>query len=205
MHGGKKKIKLLPPAQGYDLMAPVYDRKESYLDSFEQGRLLALMGSVRGLSILDAGAGTGRLAVKLVRGGARVVAADFSTRMLKVLKKKDGALFAVAGDAERLPVQNNSFDWVLGAFLLVHLSDPSLFFEQAYAALKDGGRLLITNINQKEPPAVATQSGIIKVASCYHRPDRIREMLERLAFQIELDEFIKENGIWINQMLVARK
>ena len=83
-----KKIKILPSDVGYDLAAGSYDEREKYLNSFEKDKLLPLLGKVDGLKILDAGAGTGRLAMKMAKMGASVVALDVSEKMLEVLRKK---------------------------------------------------------------------------------------------------------------------
>ena len=111
----------------------------------------------------------------------------------------------VVGDAESLPFGDNTFDWVVAAFLIVHLKDPRNFFDEAYRVLKDGGRILITNINQKESPEVDTAEGKIKIESFYHRPEKIREILEELAFGIEKGVFVKEKDVWVNQIVVGRK
>lgn len=182
-----------------------YDRKEAYLNSFEKGEILGILGDVRGKKILDVGAGTGRLSVLLAGGGAEVTAIDVSESMLKILSKKNRKIKIMIGDAENLPFAENSFDAVTAAFLIVHLKEPKYFFDEAYRVLRAGGQLLITNINQKEPPAVKTVAGDIKIESFYHRPDSVRETLESLAFAIEKEKIIKENGVWINQIILAKK
>ncbi|MEK7644430.1 MAG: hypothetical protein AAB390_03960 [Patescibacteria group bacterium] len=48
-------------------------------------------------------------------------------------------------------------------------------------------------------------AGDIKIESFYHRPDSVRETLESLAFAIEKEKIIKENGVWINQIILAKK
>ncbi|MBU0546478.1 class I SAM-dependent methyltransferase [Patescibacteria group bacterium] len=201
----KKKIKIMPSRTGYDLAAAGYDKKEKYLNSFEQNKILPLLGDIRGLKILDAGAGTGRLAVELSRQGAKVFALDVSEEMLKVLSSKDKKIKTVIGDVEELPFEENFFDWIVSAFVIVHLKDPTRFFDEVYRVLKDGGRFLLTNINQKEPPEVDTREGKIKIESYYHRPEKVREILESLAFTIEKEVFVKEGENWINQIIVAKK
>lgn len=200
-----KKNKILPSSSGYDLAAPDYDKKEKYLDSFEKGQILPLFGDVKNKKILDVGAGTGRLAVALARIGAEVTALDVSGRMLEQIKNKSKNIKTVAGDAETLPFNDNTFDFVVAAFLIVHLKDPSRFFDEAYRVLKDNGLLIVTNINQKEPPEIKTEEGIIKIESFYHRPEKIRQALSSLAFAIEHEIFVKENDLWLNQIIAARK
>ncbi len=205
------KIKIYPSDTGYDLAATHYDDKQKYLNSFEKGRVLPLLGYVNGKSILDVGAGTGRLAIDLIKQNALVTALDVSAEMLNELKKKiknyskASHLKTIVGDAESLPFDSDSFDFVVAAFLIVHLKDPRRFCDEAYRVLKPGGRLVVTNINQTDPPEIKTKSGLIKIESYYHRPERIKEILEELAFGIRQEIFIKEKDVWVNQLIVASK
>lgn len=200
----KKKIKILLPADGYNLASSVYDQRADYLNSFEKGGLWPLLGDLKNKKVLDVGAGTGRLATELARRNAEVTALDISPKMLEVLRHKDRRIKTVVGSAETLPFADETFDWVVAAFLIVHLDQPKYFFEEAYRVLKPGGRLLVTNINQKEPPEVKTKSGPIKITSYYHRSEKIRHLLAELAFGVE-EKIIEENGRWICQILVGVK
>lgn len=201
----KVKVKILSSAKGYNLAASVYDKKEGYLNSFEKGRISGVLGDLKGKKVLDVGAGTGRLTVELARAGAEVTALDVSEEMLKVLKRKNAQIETVVGEAEDLLFGDNIFDFVTAAFLVVHLKDPISFFNEVYRVLKVGGKFLVTNINQKEPPEVQTKDGTIKIDSYYHRPESIREKLESLAFDIEREEFVQENDVWVNQIILAVK
>ncbi len=201
----KQKIKTFDTASGYDLAASFYDKKEKYLNSFEKGHILSLLGSVQGKRILDVGAGTGRLALDLIKAGAQVTALDLSKNMLNQLKQKTSKVKIVLGDAENLPFEEKSFDAVIAAFLIVHLKEPLIFFDQVYRVLKEGGIFVCTNINQKEPPPIETTRGIIKIESYYHRPEKILEDLQNLAFTIKEEKIIKEKDVWINQIIVAQK
>jgi len=198
-------IKILKSKAGYDLAASVYDVKEKYLNSFEKKSLDNILGDLNGKNVLDVGAGTGRLSVKMSRLGAKVTALDLSEEMLKILKNKDRKIEIVQGDAESLPFEDGAFDIVTAVFLIVHLKDPKVFFDEAYRVLKDGGRLIFSNINQKEAPLVKTKNGDIKIESFYHRPDRIIEILEELAYSIEKNEMVYENEVWVNQIVLAIK
>ena len=201
----KQKITIMPSTSGYNLAAADYDKKEKYLNSFEKDKLIPLLGDVRGKTILDVGAGTGRASVILAKMGAAVTALDVSEQMLKELKKKNPKVQTVIGDAESLPFPDKSFDAVVAAFLIVHLKDPTRFFDEAYRVLKDGGMLVVSNINQKEPPEVKTPAGAIKIESYYHRPEKIRGVLESLAYDIKNEIFVKENDVWVNQIIAAQK
>lgn len=203
------KTKILNSQAGYDLAAADYDRKESYLDSFEKNKLLPLLGDLKEKKVLDVGAGTGRLAIRLAKLGANVTALDVSEKMLKEIKKKLKRNLAeiktVVDDCESLPFEDESFDVVVSAFHIVHLKDPRRFFDEIYRVLKPGGKFLVTNINQKRPPEIKTKQGIIEIESYYHRPEKVREVLEKLAFSIEKEVFVREGEVWVNQILLVIK
>lgn len=201
----KSKIKIVDSLKGYDLVGESYDEQKGYLDSFEQEHILQLLNEVQGKKILDVGAGTGRISIPLSDLGGEVFALDSSEEMLKVLKRKKPHITTILGDAEHMPFKNNMFDIVLATFMIVHLKDPTRFFDEAYRVLKPGGQLVVTNINQKEAPAVKTKEGKIKIESYYHRPEKIMSSLKNLAFSIEKELFVKERELWINQLIVASK
>ncbi len=200
-----KKIQVLSSEVGYNLAAQIYDENENYLNSFEQGELIPLLGALAGKKVLDVGAGTGRLSLPLANRGASVTALDVSPKMLELVKRKNAKIITVVGDAESLPFESGSFDIVTAAFLIVHLKDPTRFFDEVYRVLKDGGMFVVTNINQKDPPQVKTKEGQIIIESFYHRPEKIVEILESLAFSIEENVFVKEKEVWVDQIVVARK
>lgn len=211
------KTRILGPKSGYDLTADYYASHEKYWDSFEQYKVLPMLGDLRGKKVLDVGAGTGRLALRMAKTGAGVMALDVSEVMIDKLKvaclrldsagttARRGKLEMVIGDAESLSFENNSFDIVVAAFLIVHLKDPYIFFDEAYQVLKDGGILLVTNINQRRAPSIKTKSGLIEIKSYYHRPEEVVKSLEKLAFSVEENVFVRNENNWINQIIKARK
>ncbi len=200
-----KKIKILDSAEGYDLAAQDYDKKEKYLNSFEKGKFLSLLPEIKNKKILDVGAGTGRVSLSLSLAGAQVTALDVSEKILEVLKRKNKNIITIVGEAENLPFEKENFDVIVSAFLIVHLKDPKIFFDEVYRVLKPNGLFLVSNINQKEPPVIKTKEGDIQIKSYYHRPEKIREILEDLAFSIEKEEMIFEREVWVNQIVLAKK
>jgi len=201
----KARIKILPSDIGYDLAAARYDEKDGYLNSFEKGQVADVLGDLSGKKILDVGAGTGRLSLGFAKQGASVTALDLSGKMLQILTRNNPRIETQIADAEALPFADNTFDIVVAAFLIVHLKDPARFFDEAYRVLKDDGKFLVTNINQKEPPEIKTKEGMIKIESYYHRPEKVKQILEDLAFGIEKEIFIKVKDVWVNQIILAVK
>ncbi len=86
--------------------------------------LLDALGGRPGRRILDVGTGTGRAALLLARGGARVTGVDASTEMLAVARQRADAeglsvTFGV-GDAHSLDFPERAFDAAVSIRVLMH-------------------------------------------------------------------------------------
>ncbi|MCI0342207.1 MAG: NUDIX domain-containing protein [Planctomycetales bacterium] len=104
----------------------------------------ARAAAVAARTILDAGGGTGRYAVPLLRPrGPRVVLAD---RSAEALLRRPAAvgLMAVRTDLDGpWPFRDWTFDLILAVDVLPHLRAPEGFVDEALHALTPGGRLLV--------------------------------------------------------------
>jgi demethylmenaquinone methyltransferase/2-methoxy-6-polyprenyl-1,4-benzoquinol methylase len=123
-------------------------------------RRTAQMAAPHGAVALDLATGTGDLALELADQGARfVVGADFCPEMLtaavqKVRPHAGGAGIAfMAGDAQRLPFADNTFDCLVNGFLLRNLSDLDSALREFRRVLKPGGRLACLDLTHP-PPAL---------------------------------------------------
>src|SRR5215467_1481767 len=116
----------LPTREGYDRWAPIYDVDENPLVALEEPWVDRLLGEVRGINLLEVGCGTGRHAIRLASRRAIVHALDFSPVMLERARQKPGAekvLFQLHDLSLPLPFSNQTFDRVLCALVLDHISD----------------------------------------------------------------------------------
>jgi ubiquinone/menaquinone biosynthesis C-methylase UbiE len=203
---GKGKSNVYDSKEGYDLYANQYDKKLDFLHSFESDILLRMFKNFHGKSVLDVGCGTGRLIRLLKDRGAVITGADVSDEMIKIAGKKFPDVGVVSADIEDLPFKDKSFDVVVAAFVIVHLGSLQGAFDEAYRVLKDGGIFILTNINQKKAPKLKTdmEKDII-IKSYYHRPEDVTVALANSLFVIKTEEFVNEDGVWINQIISAEK
>jgi SAM-dependent methyltransferase len=90
-----------------------------------QGRVLAnMVGRIQDRDILDVGTGTGRAALLLAHGAARVTAVDASEEMLAIARRRAAeelvSVQFLRGDAHALDFADRSFDVAVAFRLLMH-------------------------------------------------------------------------------------
>ncbi len=126
------------PFDHFDLIAGCYDRAGPF--NLSEPFLGYLTLSSENL-LLDAGGGTGRVALAL-RGLVReVFVADVSRGMLRRAAMK--GLAAVNSPAESLPFPPESVDRVVMVDALHHVSDQYLTIKELWRVLAPGGRIVI--------------------------------------------------------------
>ncbi|HYO03502.1 MAG TPA: class I SAM-dependent methyltransferase [Mycobacterium sp.] len=91
-------------------------------------------------NVLDLGAGTGKLTVRLVERGLDVIAVDPIPEMLEVLSNSLPDTPALLGTAEEIPLPDDSVDSVLVAQAW-HWFDPERAIKEVARVLRPGGRL----------------------------------------------------------------
>ena len=104
----------------------------------------------KGDLVLDAGAGTGNLAVRLKQRGANVVALDNSEEGLRQLRVKDQEIGIIFHDlAKPLSFSDDYFDKIVSNNVIYTLApgDRDKVFKEFYRILKPGGILIMTNWN----------------------------------------------------------
>lgn len=130
-----------------------WDRKsnvrEVYSNTDRVLRNLALVADIRGMKVLEIGAGTGRDSLNLAKHGAIVYQVDYAANALKLMKEvaaESGLdVGLIGGDAFKLPFREGMFDIVFHQGLLEHFREPksTRLLEENVRVLKKGGILLV--------------------------------------------------------------
>jgi ubiquinone/menaquinone biosynthesis C-methylase UbiE len=112
--------------------------------TLERPETEALIGDVRGLRVLDVGAGTGHYAAwALAHGAACAVALDLTAEMLSAAPRP-----AVVADAVRLPFRTASFDLVVGALVLSFVGDRGGLLRETARVLREGGVVVLSDMHE---------------------------------------------------------
>lgn len=116
----------------------------------EEPALLAELGSVEGLRVVDLGCGDAALGRVLLRGGcARYLAIDGSARMVELARE---TLRGTAGEVERGDIEDFSappgaFDLVVSRMALHYVEDVGRVLAACHACLAPGGRIVLTVVH----------------------------------------------------------
>jgi demethylmenaquinone methyltransferase/2-methoxy-6-polyprenyl-1,4-benzoquinol methylase len=148
-------------ADKYDLMN---DLMSGGVHRLWKDRLIRDIRPKAGLHYLDVAGGTGDISFRIRKAAgptARITVCDLDNAMLTVGRDRavdrgyiDGFTW-VTGNAEALPVPDNSVDVYTIAFGLRNVTHIDTALAEAYRALKPGGRFFCLEFSRVEEPMLA--------------------------------------------------
>jgi ubiquinone/menaquinone biosynthesis C-methylase UbiE len=122
-----------------------------------QGERLAelerVAGGLRGLRVLDLGAGMGGFAVAAALEGARVTACEYNRAYCQIIKLRAARhrlrLPVSNAAGEDLPLPSAAFDAVVCWDVIEHVRAPEAVLREIARVLRPGGAALVTVINRR--------------------------------------------------------
>lgn len=145
-------------ARRYDIMN---DLMSGGLHRLWKDRFVARAKPRAGEEILDMAGGTGDVAFRMARRGARVTVADINPDMLEVGKQRSeqrelvGLTWKVE-NAEKLSFRDASFDAYTIVFGIRNVTDIPAALREAHRVLKRGGRFYCMEFSSSDWPGFAT-------------------------------------------------
>lgn len=136
----------LDPHTAYSLWASSYPpQPHNPLMKVEQAAMLELLPAVQGLSVLDAGCGTGRYLKELHARGANTVGIDFSDAMLS--RARQFAARIARADLRALPLVARSLDLVVCGLALGDVEELELVLKQFARVLRPGCHVIYSVVH----------------------------------------------------------
>ena len=141
----------------FDREAHQYDqwyqtKMGTFVDRVETKLALKMFPLRSGMTILDAGCGTGNFSIKLAEAKAKVTGVDISREMLLIAGEKSRQsgheIVFQEVDLHKLPFTDASFDGVISMAALEFIKEPEPVMDELYRVLKPDGHLLIGTINR---------------------------------------------------------
>ncbi|MBU4353597.1 methyltransferase domain-containing protein [Candidatus Parcubacteria bacterium] len=127
----------------------------------------------RGEKILDAGAGTGNLAILLEKKGARIIGLDFSQEALNIYESKNSKAEVLLADlTKKLPFADSYFDKIvsINVLFLIDRETRKKVAKEFYRIIKPNGKIVLVNLIEEFRPSriylehfkkIGKQKGII--------------------------------------------
>jgi ubiquinone/menaquinone biosynthesis C-methylase UbiE len=136
----------------FDQVAREWDKmRESFFSEAVREKAFSVAGLETGKMAADIGAGSGFMTEGLIRRGIQVIAVDQSETMLAEMKRKFIGLQGIdyrVGEAERLPISDETVDYVFANMFLHHVESPSTAIKEMFRILKPGGMMVITDLDE---------------------------------------------------------
>ncbi len=135
--------------QGWDAVAPGYEKAfESYARLFAE-EMLAQMKIGPGHRVIDIGAGPGILTMLAAPSGADVLGIDFSPNMVERLQRRlrdagIGNARAEVMDGQDLKLPDGSFDFAFSNFALIFFPDIERGLAEMHRVLRPGARIAVS-------------------------------------------------------------
>jgi SAM-dependent methyltransferase len=148
-------------AHGYERSSEAYDRGRPEYPAEAVSYLQGALGIGPGASVLDLGAGTGKLTRLLAPSGARLYAVEPVEAMRTRLKAAVPTASVLDGTAEAIPVEASALDAVVVAQAFHWFDGPKALCE-IHRVLKPHGRLgLVWNVRDESVAWVAALTRIV--------------------------------------------
>lgn len=145
--------------------------------------IFRLLGSINGLSILDAGCGGGYLCRQLARKGAKVVGVDISKKFIEIAEKKEKEdplnIKYYAESLHNLPMfKDKTFDIIISNLVLMDVADLDKAIKELRRVLKKSGKLVFS-IMHPCFPSPTVHGWMRKPRDSDRKEDRLYWMVDR--------------------------
>ena len=213
IHTGEDKKKFVE--EMFDDISSNYDMLNRILsfgiDKYWRKKLIQSMDIVKGQYIIDIATGTGDVAFSInKKHDVSITGLDISKNMLKVaqlklnkIKKENTKIEFVHGDAEELPMGDNSYDHICISFGFRNLGDYNKALKEFNRVLKPGGQLSILEFSQSKSKifnfifSFYFNKILPRLASFISRADAYRYLPESVKYfpdQSRINDFLTNNN-----------
>lgn len=148
-------------------VAPSYDIMNDIMSAgahrIWKNKFIKMLNPAKGSKLLDVAGGTGDIAFRFMDAtkDSQVTVCDINHEMLKegrknaINKNMLEGLEWVCGNAEKLPVPDDSYDYYTIAFGIRNVTNIDHALKEAYRVLKPGGRFMCLEFSHIENPVLA--------------------------------------------------
>lgn len=182
----------------WDHYAGAYEQVFEPLTTALLQPVLARLGPLEGLDMLDVAAGAGGGALAALQRGARVTAVDGSAAMVSRIAARAPGVAARVMDGTALAFPDARFDLAISCFGVVLFPDPAAGLAEMRRVLRHGGRAAVVTWTEPHRYALATRlrdaviavrgeplpMGELPAQLRFTDPGRLRALLADAAFLV---------------------
>jgi ubiquinone/menaquinone biosynthesis C-methylase UbiE len=161
-----------PESRSFEQVADLYERVRPEYPAEAIAWIAEELSLRKGRTVLDLGAGTGKLTRALVETGAGVIAVEPGREMLAQLMKAVPGVQALHGAAEAIPLPDASVDAVTAGQSFHWFREDEALPEMHRVLRPGGGVALVWNMRDQES---AFQRRISDLIAPFIPPDRMRD------------------------------
>jgi malonyl-CoA O-methyltransferase len=182
-------IERIDPQAAYALWAKSYPpQAHNRLMEVEQRTVLGLLPAVTGLTVLDAGCGTGRYLRELEARGAIAIGMDLSAPMLERARAVTSRI--ARADVRALPFDAMSLDLVVCGLALGDVAELEFGLSEIARVLRPGGHLIYSVVHPSGGPAgwsrtFESDGRQWAIESYWHSLEDHREACAAAGFELE--------------------
>ncbi|MCF7801894.1 MAG: class I SAM-dependent methyltransferase [Candidatus Marinimicrobia bacterium] len=136
--------------QAYDIWADQYDTDTNLTRDLDKRATQEALSSLTFHTVIELGCGTGKNTIFLLSKAQRVLALDFSEKMLSRARKNitdKRVTFQKADITQPWEVPDHFADLITSSLVMEHIKDLSFIFSQARLKLKTGGHFFISELH----------------------------------------------------------
>ena len=195
-HSGEGKKEFVQKM--FDDISPRYDFLNHFLslgtDIYWRRKFIRNLNIISGDTVLDVACGTGDIGFEILKKyNVKLINLDLSENMLKIAEKKakdkrfENIQF-IQGDAEMLPLENNSVDCLTIAYGFRNITHYKKALEEFYRVIKPGGTLGILEFSIPRSKIFASlftfyfHHILPRIGSIFSRSDAYRYLPESVDF-----------------------
>jgi SAM-dependent methyltransferase len=129
---------------------PLYNRigfnydETRHADPYITERIIACLKPVQSKNYLDIGCGTGNYTIVLHHKGICISGLDQSDVMISKARNKEPSICWYTADAEKIPIENNSFSGVVCTLAIHHFSNLDRVCSEVYRIIDKGQFVIFT-------------------------------------------------------------
>lgn len=194
-----KHVEIKTPKEGYNFIADEYGKHHNHLDSFDRWFFLRFLPrNLDNINIIDLWAWDWRI-WKFFKDKPikKYTACDISEKLLKRHPWTNKVEKVICDLEKKLPFEKEIYDVVLSFFVLEHVENLELLFQEVYKILKSWWQRIIWHFLQRREFLRKKDKEIFKIRLYNHRLQDIEKIAKNNNFIVDSFPITEKNTtIW---------